>query len=266
METVSSKNTSSKPSSANQSSEKLLSLIEVLSQEEEPVRLSDLAALMGMNVSTVSRFLTTLQNRGYVTQDADSGKYSMTYKICQLANNLTSRMDLRGICLPYLHKISKIFDCTSNLMPRYGYSVIYLEVVPGPQQILVPLQRIGKVAPLYCTGGGKLFLQEFTDAELNDYASDVTFERFTDHTISSIGELKCAVRESAERGYAIDDEECELGTRCLAVPIYDYTGHIHAAISINAPASKLTDTYIRQNADILKGLALEVSRNIGYAL
>lgn len=257
--------TEKKTSLANQSSEKLLSLLEVLSAEEAPIRLSDLAGLMDMNVSTVSRFLTTLQNRGYVTQNPDTGKYSMTYKICQLANNLTSRMDLRGICQPYLHRISKIFDCTTNLITRYGYSVIYLEVVPGPQQILVPLQRIGKVAPLYCTGAGKLLLQELSDEEMNEYASDVSFERFTEHTICSIGELKRAVAEAAAQGYAVDNEECELGTRCLAVPVYDYTGHIHAAISINAPISKLTDEYILQNVDILKGIANEVSRTIGYS-
>ena len=250
---------------ANQSSEKLLSLIEVLSVQDNPIRLSDLAALLDMNASTVSRFLTTLQNRGYVMMDSDSGKYSMTYKICQLANNLTSRMDLRSICRPYLHKISKIFNCTSNLITRYEYSVIYLEVVAGPQQLLVPLQRIGKVAPLYCTGAGKIFLQEFSNEEMDDYASAVSFDRFTEHTICSVGELKKVVAQSAALGYAVDNEECEIGTRCLAVPIYDYTGHIHAAISINAPSAKLTDEYILQNVDTLKGIAGEVSRLIGYS-
>ncbi len=250
---------------ANQSSEKLLSLIEVLSVQDNPIRLSDLAALLNMNASTVSRFLTTLQNRGYVMMDSDSGKYSMTYKICQLANNLTSRMDLRSICRPYLHKISKIFNCTSNLITRYEYSVIYLEVVAGPQQLLVPLQRIGKVAPLYCTGAGKIFLQEFSNEEMDDYASAVSFDRFTEHTICSVGELKKVVAQSAALGYAVDNEECEIGTRCLAVPIYDYTGHIHAAISINAPSAKLTDEYILQNVDTLKGIAGEVSRLIGYS-
>ena len=250
---------------ANQSSEKLLSLIEVLSVQDNPIRLSDLAALLDMNASTVSRFLTTLQNRVYVMMDSDSGKYSMTYKICQLANNLTSRMDLRSICRPYLHKISKIFNCTSNLITRYEYSVIYLEVVAGPQQLLVPLQRIGKVAPLYCTGAGKIFLQEFSNEEMDDYASAVSFDRFTEHTICSVGELKKVVAQSAALGYAVDNEECEIGTRCLAVPIYDYTGHIHAAISINAPSAKLTDEYILQNVDTLKGIAGEVSRLIGYS-
>lgn len=256
--------TAKNASTANQSSEKLLTLIEVLSKEEAPIRLSDLAAKLNMNASTVSRFLASLQNRGYVTQSKERGTYALTYKICQLANNVTSRMDFRSVCQPFLKEISKIFGCTTNLITRYEYSVIYLDVVPGPQQLLVPLQRIGKVAPLYCTGGGKLFLLHFSDEELRNYASTETFQRFTEHTICSLGELREELSTIAQNGYAIDDEECELGTRCLAVPVYNYTGSIQAAISINAPTSKLTDTYIRQNAGILKEIAMEISHQLGY--
>lgn len=252
------------PSAANQSSDKLLTLIEVLSQEEAPIRLTDLAAKLNMNTSTVSRFLTSLQNRGYVSQSGERGTYVLTYKICQLANNLTSRMDYRTICQPFLKKISKIFGCTTNLMTRYELTVIYLDVVPGPQQLLVPLQRIGKIAPLYCTGGGKLFLCRFTDEELRNYAATETFQRYTEYTICSLGELREELRQVAQNGYAIDNQECELGTRCLAVPVYNYTGATQAAISINAPISKLTDTYIAQNVDILKEIAMEISHLLGY--
>ena len=246
-------------SAANQSSEKLLALMEVLSLEEQPIRLSDLAAKLDMNASTVSRFLAALQKRGYVSQSEERGTYVLTYKIC-----ITSRMDYRNICQPYLKKISKIFGCTTNLIARYEYSVIYLDVVPGPQQLMVPLQRIGKVAPLYCTGGGKLFLQQFSEEDLRSYASLRPFHRYTDHTICSLGELREELQKIAVNGYAIDDQECELGTRCLAVPVFNYTGSIQAAISINAPISKLTDQYIQQNAPIMKEIALEVSQMLGY--
>lgn len=251
-------------SSVNQSSEKLLSLIEVLSQEDAPVRLSDLSAKLNMNASTVSRFLTTLQNRGYVRQSGERGGYVLTYKICQIANNMTSRMDFRSVCQPYLKQIAKIFGCTTNLMVRYEDSVIYLDVIPGPEQLLVPLQRIGKIAPLYCTGGGKLFLQEFTDADLQDYAAKQPFRRFTEYTICSLGEMYKELQKVAEQGYAIDNQECELGTRCLAVPVFNYTGTIQAAISINAPISKLTDLYIFQNAAILRSIADQISDQLGY--
>lgn len=257
-------NVTNNASSVNQSSDKLLSLLEVLSLEDSPIRLYDLAEKLQMNTSTVSRFLTTLQNRGYVSQVGERGAYVLTYKICQLANNLTSRMDYRTICQPYLKKISKIFGCTTNLMMRYEYSVIYLDVMPSPQQVLVPLQRIGKIAPLYCTGGGKLFLMHFSDEELENYAITSPFERYTDFTICSLGELKEELARIREAGYAVDNQECEFGTRCLAVPVYNYTGNIQAAISINAPISKLTDTYISQNAPILKEIAAEASSMLGY--
>ena len=129
---------------------------------------------------------------------------------------------------------------------------------------MVPLQRIGKVAPLYCTGGGKLFLQQFSEEDLRSYASLRPFHRYTDHTICSLGELREELQKIAVNGYAIDDQECELGTRCLAVPVFNYTGSIQAAISINAPISKLTDQYIQQNAPIMKEIALEVSQMLGY--
>lgn len=258
------KETEKKASASNQSSEKLLALMEVLSLEEDPIHLSDLAAKLDMNASTVSRFLAALQKRGYVSQGEGRGTYIMTYKICQLANNITSRMDFRNICQPYLKKISKIFGCTTNLIARYEYSVIYLDVIPGPQQLLVPLQRIGKVAPLYCTGGGKLFLQHFSEEDLRDYAAIRPFHRYTEHTICSLGELREELQKIEENGYAIDDQECELGTRCIAVPVFNYTGGIQAAISVNAPITKLTDQYIQQNAPVLRELALEVSRMLGY--
>lgn len=258
--------TSSKnPSLSNQSSEKLLSLIELLSKQEEPARLSDLAASLHMNASTVLRFLTTLQNREYVFQDPDTGRYSLTYKICSIANNVTSRLNLRNICAPYLQQISKTFGCTTNLIVRYNYSCIYLEVIASPQQIMIPLQRIGRVAPLYCTGAGKLLLEEFSETQLEEYARDVEFKRFTEKTICTLPELKEVIAQSRVNGYSIDDEECELGTRCLAVPVYDYTGHIIAVISINAAATRLTDSYILEIAPSMKAIVAEVSKKLGYS-
>lgn len=252
------------PSISNQSSDKLLSLIELLSTLEKPARLSDLAEELGMNASTVSRFLSTLVNRGYVIQDPDTGHYSLTFRICQIANNVTSRMDLRNICAPFLHEISKKFECMTNLVVRFNYNCMYIEVVPSPQQIMIPLQRIGKVAPLYCTGVGKLFLEEFTDSQLETYARDVVFERFTAKTVCTLPELKFCVEDARRNGYAVDDEECELGTRCLAVPIYDYTGHIIAAISVSGSSSKFTDEYISRIAPEMKAIAIDASKRLGY--
>ena len=249
---------------SNQSSEKLLALIEYMSTLEEPIRLSDLAAGSGMNASTLSRFLTTLIHCGYVKKDEKDGRYSLTYKICGIANSITSRIDIRSVALPYLKRISRTFSCTANLIMCYGQSCIYLEVIAAPDQIMLPLQRIGKVAPLYCTAAGKLLLQEFSPEQMHEYVSTTAFDRYTDTTITSAAELESAVEEARVKGYAVDNEECEIGTCCLAVPVRNYSGHICAAISINGPSTRINSRFIEENSGLLKEIVSGVSKDLGY--
>ena len=93
----------------NQSSDKLLTLLEILSVQPEPVRLQELAWQASMNTSTVLRFLMTLEKRGYVVQDGDTGRYSLTFKLCGIADNIKVHTDIRNICLPYMKLVSKKF-------------------------------------------------------------------------------------------------------------------------------------------------------------
>lgn len=261
---MSNPDTDSIKTASNQSSHKLLSLMEYMSSLNAPIRLLDLASGLNMNTSTTLRFLNTLQERGYVVQEPDTGRYSMTYEICRLANNLTKGMDLRNISLTCMRKLSNLFECTSNLIVRYHYKVLYLEVIPGPGQVLIPISKIGNVNPLYCTGGGKILLKSFSEAEWQEYEKCETFTKITEKTIDSIDELRKDVELSARRGYAIDDEECVPGTKCVAMPVYDYTGKVCASISINGSTTKITDDFIKTNAPILKSHVLEVSRALGY--
>ena len=261
---MSANRTEKNASLSNQSSDKLLVLLEYLSLQKSPVRLSDLASALDMNASTVLRFLNALQNRGYVTQEASSGRYILTLKLCQLGNNVSSRLNIRQIAASHLQEISSDFRTTANLIVRYNDSCIYLDVVASPEQLSLPLQRIGKVAPLYCTGAGKILLQEFTEQQMQDYALSTPFQAFTQKTITTLEELKKKVDESRINGYAIDDEECEYGTRCIAVPLRDYTGHIIASVSINGSTARFTDAFIKENAPRLRAHAEAISRELGY--
>ena len=122
---------------ANQSSDKLLALMEFLAMQDSPLRLSDIAAAMEMNASTVSRFLTSLINRGYAKQEPETGRYQLTYKICEIAYNLSSKIDLSNILYPVLREIAKASGCRANLITRYSNSCIYLKVVAPADQILL---------------------------------------------------------------------------------------------------------------------------------
>ena len=153
----------------NQSSEKLLNILEMLSEQEEPVRLQDIARLVEMNTSTALRFITTLQKKGYVAQDFDTGRYFLTYKICAVASNVSSRKGLRDISVPFLRSVSHIFNESANIAEEHDMSVVYIEAVAGPKTMLMTTQRIGNIAPMHCTGVGKLLLLNYTEPQIDHF-------------------------------------------------------------------------------------------------
>jgi len=252
------------PTQTNLSSEKLLSLIEVMSELSEPVRLQDLSRELRMNSSTVLRFLAALQHRGYAARDIDTGRYYLTFKFCGIAQSISSNTSVRNISLPFLRNISQIFGESANLSIEYDMSVMYIEVVNTPGKTLVSTQRIGNIAPMHCTGVGKLLLLNYTPVQMEQMAAVKGLVRFTGSTITSLPELMRAVREAGKKGYAFDNEECEAGVRCIAVPVRDYTGKVVAGISVSGPATRMTDQHIFANLPSLLGTAEEVSRRLGW--
>lgn len=248
----------------NQSSEKLLTLIEVLSQQDEPIRLQDLAKKLSMNASTVLRFLTSLQKKDYVAQDANTDRYYLTYKICGIANNITSRTSIRHICMPYLRSISQIFGESANLSIEQNMMVVYIEVVNGPNQLLTTTQRIGNIAPMHCTGVGKLFLTNYTQRQLEQFTALKGMQIFTENTLTTLDELAAEIETAKNRGYAFDNEECEVGVRCVAAPIRNYTKSVVAGLSVSGPTTRMTDDLIYSKLSFLLDAAKEISTRLGY--
>ena len=251
-----------KVTEANQSSEKLLTLIELLSTWSEPVKLQSLASQASMNVSTTLRFLMALENKGYVVQD-DTGRYSLTYKLCRIANNIKIHTSIRNICLPFMKEVSRYFGETVNLSEEENMSVVYLEVIQCERQALCTTQRIGKVAPLYCTGVGKLFILNHPWEKLCDYYEKNKPVKYTENTCTTMEEIFNKRETARECGYSIDDEECEMGMRCVAVPIRNYTGEIIAGLSVSGPTTRMTLENIQEKVPYLLEISKKISRRLG---
>jgi DNA-binding IclR family transcriptional regulator len=252
------------PTKTNFSSDKLLTLIEYMARQAEPMRLQDISRQMNMPASTVLRFLTALQNRDYAAQDIDTGRYLLTFKLCGLADSIRANQSLRTIGLPFLRSVATVFDESTNLSIEYDMSVMYIEAVLGPSKTLMSLQRIGNIAPLHCTAVGKLLLLGYDGEQLDRLAEVKGFARFTERTITSRDALEKELAEVRARGYALDDEECEQGARCVAAPICDYTGRIVAGISVSGPASRMTDAHIAGNLSVLLDAAQKISSRLGW--
>ncbi len=251
-------------SSSNQSSEKHIRLIEFLAIQDEPLRLIDISKALSMNSSTVFRFLTTLMNLNYVAQEPDSSKYYLTYKLCALGQQVKHHQQLPKTARPILRELAKKVGETVCLAIDDNYQVVYIDVIEVPGQISRTMKRIGNIAPLHCTGIGKLLLTNYSNAQLDEMIARMGLPRFTDKTITTKDRLSEEIRETKMRGYALDDEECEPGTRCIAFPVYDYTNKIIAGFSVTGSALRLTDEFFQANLPYMTQLAVQLSNQLGY--
>ena len=248
----------------NQSSDKLLSLLEILSEQSGPLRLQDIARLCGMNASTALRFLNALQRRNYVDQDEQSGRYYLTFKLCALAQNVKSFFDIRNVALPFLRNVAHVFSESCNLSVERDMTVMYIEVAEGPNKTLISTQRIGNVAPLHCTGVGKLFLTEYSPHLWEQMIALKPLTKYTESTITEPEALKTEVEKVKKLGYAFDTEECEEGVRCVAAPIRNYTGKIEACVSVSGPTVRMTDKHIFRHLPFLMETAEQISYRMGW--
>ena len=248
-----------KASTQNLSIMKALDIIEFLAGENNtPKRMCDIAAALDMNVSTVSRFLSSLVTRGYIRQEADSSRYYLTLKFCAIADSINENSQLYRLAQPVMREISRRVNESVCLAVEQNAMVEYIGVVPAEGQMMMTLQRIGNRAPMYCTGIGKLLLCGHTPGEVRQILES-GMTAFTPHTITDPVMLMEELDRVRERGYAMDNEECEIGARCIAFPIHDSTGRILAGLSVTGPIFRLTDEKIEAMHPYLEEQARKIS-------
>ena len=144
--------------------------------------------------------------------------------------------------------------------------IVYTDNVVSTARTITIRQHIGKTAPMYVTGIGKLFLSEFSDAEIDAYVAQTGLKAYTENTVTTKEALLKEFEFIRDNGFVYDNEECELGVRCVAVPIRNYTGNIACGLSISGPTARLTDEVIAENIDALKDIAARASAALGYGL
>lgn len=248
----------------NRSLEKALQIIEVMASNKGPMRLQDISESVNYPASTVLRFLNTLMLYNYVKQDPDTLKYSLSFKFCKIASLVTQQFSIRDIVRPYLIKLSEESQESACLAIDEDMMVVYLDVVDGPDNMLKAMQRIGRKAPFHSTGVGKLLLLNYDESELDIIIKRRGLPQLTEHTITTKEALLAELAKVKNQGYALDNEECEIGARCIAAPIKDYTGKIIAAISVSGPTSRMTMEKITDISKIITTYASQISNTLGY--
>ncbi len=247
-----------------QSGEKTLSVLEYLVLKQAPVRLLDIAKDLKMTNTTATRYLNTLMDKGYIQQNPATLKYSATFKIVALANHVSNHKDLKMIARPYLERLTREFGESTNIAVEENMSSVYIDVIRDTNSSLMAIQYVGNAAPMHCTGNGKLLLLNYSDEELEQFILKKGLPQFTENTYVTKESLKQELERIRRRGYAYDEEERELGIRCLAFPVFDAQGRIIAGMSVTGPKGRMTDERLNERLDVFREIALEVSKKLGY--
>lgn len=249
---------------ANQSLAKAFRIIEQMAAQKGPLRLQEISSLVGIPASTTLRFISTLTDLDYVVQDTNTLKYSLTLKLCSIAEQIRSRHSLRDIVREELLYLTELCGESSCLAVEERSEVVYIDVVEGPDNLLQTLQRIGKRAPLHSTGVGKSLLVNYSSDELRNLATDPGLKALTSHTITTLDALVVEIDKVRAQHVAIDDEECEAGVRCVAAPVRDYSNRVVCSISISGPIYRMHGDNLNRCAENVRAAAKRLSLRLGY--
>lgn len=250
-----------------QSVERIFALIEALAAHPAGTGLQQLAQETGLAKSTVHRLLASLVGLGYAVQDRQTGRYRLTLKMFELSSGIVNSLDIMGVAKLHLERLAQRTGEAVHLVIRDGRDIVYIyKTESGPMRMS---SRVGLRSPLYCTGVGKAILAALPDNEVNEIWRHSSPQKLTGHTITDLPSLRAQLAEVRACGYAIDDEENELGIRCVAVAVPGPGGRPECAFSISGLAPYMSDDRIRRVAalaletrdDILRDLGL---RQSGY--
>lgn len=236
--------------------------MELLAAHGGAAALSELARGLQLSRSTVHGILATMRRRGLVSQDP-LGRYVLGLKLFEWGNLAVARLDLRAVAAPVLQHLVEQFQETVHLVVGDGPDVVYIDKRESLQSIRIASQ-VGWRLPAHCTGVGKALLAARPEPELDQLLDSLELQPLTANTITDRQRLRAHLREVAQRGYALDDEEIVVGLRCVAAPLRDHTGAAIAALSVSGPTVRMTLSRLEEIAPAVVAAAAEISRQLGY--
>jgi len=239
--------------------ERMFALIDVLASKEEAISLKEISEKTGLHPSTTHRILNDLAVGRFVDRP-EAGSYRLGMRLLELGNLVKGRLNVRDVALQPMRELHKLTQQPVNLSMRQGDEIVYVERAFSERSGMQVVRAIGGRAPLHLTSVGKLFLALDDPSRIRAYATRTGLSGQTRNSITQLPVLERELAKARQNGVARDNEELELGVRCMASGIYDDQGHLIAGLSISAPADRLDETWLPK----LQFTTQEISRSLGF--
>ena len=239
--------------------ERMFALIDVLASKEEAISLKEISEKTGLHPSTTHRILNDLAVGRFVDRP-EAGSYRLGMRLLELGNLVKGRLNVRDVALLPMRELHKLTQQPVNLSMRQGDEIVYVERAFSERSGMQVVRAIGGRAPLHLTSVGKLYLALDDPSRIRAYATRTGLSGQTRNSITQLPVLERELAKARQNGVARDNEELELGVRCMASGIYDDQGHLVAGLSISAPADRLDETWLPK----LQLTTQEISRSLGF--
>ncbi len=239
--------------------ERMFTLIDVLASREDAISLKEISEKTGLHPSTAHRILNDLTVGRFVDRP-EAGSYRLGMRLLELGNLVKGRLNVRDAALEPMRELHKLIQQPVNLSMRQGDEIVYIERAYSERSGMQVVRAIGGRAPLHLTSVGKLFLAADDPVRVRAYATRTGLSGHTRNSITLLPVLERELSRVRQYGIARDNEELELGVRCIAAGIYDDQGKLLAGLSISAPADRLDEEWLPK----LQATANQISTSLGY--
>jgi DNA-binding IclR family transcriptional regulator len=241
--------------------DRAVQVLEALSESDMPLSLAEICHRMGLHKSTAHRALMVLE-RSALIERTQENRFRLGLKLYELGNRAVEQIDLRARVQPFFRRLSMQVGETVHLSVLQKTSVVYLDKVE-PNRRICMTSKTGTSNPVYCTSMGKAMLAFQSQETIEQIVAKIRFVRHTRKTLCTREALLKALERVRRRGYAIDDEEIELGVRCVGAPIFDDNRRAIAAVSVSGPSSRITAQSVPAIAEHVLRCCREISASLG---
>lgn len=238
--------------------ERMFTLIDVLAAREDSMSLKDISEKAGLHPSTAHRILNDLATGRFVDR-TQPGSYRLGMRLLELGNLVKGRLNVRDAAVVPMRELHKLTQQPVNLSVRQGDEIVYVERAFSERSGMQVVRAIGGRAPLHLTSVGKLFLAADDPQRIQAYATRTGLYGSTKNSLTQLETLERELSKVRQYGQANDNEELELGVRCMAAGIYDDQKRLVAGLSISAPSERMEDNWLPK----LKETARQISETLG---
>jgi len=254
----------SKKGSTIKSLVKTLRLLKLFSSQRNLWTAEDMASALGYHKSSVQRILTTLEKEGFLSKVTPRrSEYRLGPDILFLGNVAEMNLDLRSVARPVMVELVHRTRETCYLCVADRHQCLYVEKVECSQPVRI-INAVGQRNPMHCTGVGKALLSGMDAEEIDQVIAARGLKVYTPNTITRPKRLMQELEAVRRAGVAFDNEELDLGIKCVAAPIKNTSGRVVASLSLSGPAQRFTPAAVQRLAEEVQAGAGEISRILGF--